>query len=277
MKKLSLLLPIVLVTFLSGCSSSDMPRDFDRIAALKSNSASGVNNIRSEALQQTARGLGAQTALAWRSRQINTILNKQKRNLNKIFNFNLLILPNDVLPPILAEGRDTLNLADPSTIRAADRDYQIVFPPRFVTAPPSWRDYIWMNYKKPEAPNAVLLPKNLAERKIWNKYIRTGWTEGVAQADAIFSANIGRLQRDYQGMILYRKLLAQGMVTAPFVSKADLGVTGGGNAMRINDRVLRITSTSELKPNSNSWKPAITKTKTPYSVPKIQLNPNEKI
>ncbi len=55
-------------------------------------------------------------------------------------------------------------------------------------------------------------------------------------------------------MILYRKLLAQNIVSPPFVSRADLGITGGGDRLRINDQVLRITAVSELKPNSKVWK-----------------------
>ena len=79
------------------------------------------------------------------------------------------------------------------------------------------------------------------------------------QADQIFSSNLARLQRDYEGIILYRKLLAQNMLSRPYVSQADLGVTGGGDDMRINDRVLRITAISQLQPNIKQWNPVIAK------------------
>jgi defect-in-organelle-trafficking protein DotC len=171
-----------------------------------------------------------------------------------------LLLPHNVLPPVLTEGHNLLNLADNFTIRIADVEYQIVYPPRFVTAPPSWRDYIWMNYKKPEIPNSSLLPKTSDESKVWNQYVKIGWNDGVDQANEIFLANVNRLKRDINGMILYKKLYAQNMVTAPYVAEADLGVTGDSNDMKINDKVLRITAISELKPNSKTWKPVVTKT-----------------
>lgn len=254
--KVKIIIPLlVLTSLLAGCAKQ--PDEFVRIATMKPAPAIGINNIRYEALKQSARSTGAQAGLAWRSKQINKLLLDQKNHLNQVFDFNFLVLNHNVLPPVLTEGNNTLNLADDETIRVADKEYQIVYAPRFVTAPPSWRDYIWMNYIKPEIPNATLLPKNNKEVNVWNKFVKIGWNEGVNQADEIFTDNLNRLVRDYDGMILYKKLLVQNMVTAPFVSKADLGITGGGNDMRINDRVLRITSTSELKPNSKKWKPAL--------------------
>jgi defect-in-organelle-trafficking protein DotC len=264
MKERLLILLAFVITLQIGCSSSTKkPVEFSQIEALKSSTApnTNINGIRLSGLKQTARGLGAQGGLAWRSRHLNELLDSQKRNLDHIFNFNYLILNQNVLPPVLVEGKNTLNLADEFTIRASDQDYQITQPPRFITAPPNWRNYIWMGYKKPEIPNSTLLPQSPDERKIWNKYIQIGWNEGVAQADQIFSANLARLQRDYEGMILYRKLLAQKMLTPPYVSKANLGVTGGGNEIRINDRVLRITSIPQLDANTKNWRPVISKKK----------------
>jgi defect in organelle trafficking protein DotC len=254
------LIPLIFFVFIIvGCSSTkDTPDDFSRVASLRPSSASGINNVRATALKQTARSVGAQAGLAWRARQINRILVAQKYKLTQVFNFNYLLLDHNVLPPVLTEANNILNLADDQTIRLADKEYQIVYPPRFVTAPPTWRDYIWMNYKKPEAPNATLLPKNSRESVVWNEFIKVGWNDGVIQANEIFLANLSRLTRDFNGMVLYRKLYAQNMVTSPFVSEADLGITGDSNDLKINDKVLRITSTSELKGDSKKWNPVIT-------------------
>lgn len=245
------------VLLMVGCSSSKTPKELSNIEALKSQAPIKISAIRYDVLKQTARGLAAQASLSWRSYQLNSMLEYQKRKLDQIFNFNALILNKNVLPPVLSEGRYNLNLADELTIRASDHYYRIEQQPRFVTTPPNWRNYIWMPYKKPETPNSTLLPQNATERRIWNEYVQVGWNEGVAQADEIFSANLARLHRDYEGMILYRKLLAQNMVTPPYVSQADLGVTGDGNNLHINDRVLRITSIPQLKTNYKNWNPVI--------------------
>jgi defect-in-organelle-trafficking protein DotC len=217
-----------------------------------------INAARYAVLRDTAVTTGAQAGLAWRSQAINEMLEKDSRNLDKSFNFISLMLRCNVLPPVLVEGRDTLHIDGTDAIRLSDRVYKIETPPRFVTAPPHWREYLWMAFKSPEKPSPSLLPQNDDERCVWNEYITVGWTEGLQQADSIFSANLGRLKRDYNGMVLYRKLLAQNMVSPPYVAKSELGVTGDENEMRINDQVLRITSTSKLQTNSKCWKAAVT-------------------
>jgi defect-in-organelle-trafficking protein DotC len=217
----------------------------------------GVGKIRRIALHDTGMSISARCALAWRAKQINAELLTKVALLDHSFNFNNLILDNNVLPPVLMEGREVLNLAGPDVIRLADRVYRIETQAHFVTTPPTWRDYLWMNYPQPDIPDRSLLPRNAKEREIWLEAIHLGWEEGVRQANAIFDENVARLRRDYAGMILYRKLYAQHMVSAPFVATTNLGVTGGGANMRVNDKVLRITALPSLLPNSNTWRPVI--------------------
>ena len=225
-----------------------------QVKPITAKSKSAVSSIRLQALQDTAMSVSARSALAVQAKTINSQMELQDRHLGQVFNFNGLLMPHNVLPPVLAEGRDSLNLANDETIRIADRTYQIVSQARFVTTPPHWREYLYMDYKKPEVPNAVLLPKNAEEKQAWDKYVQQGWQQGLKQADQIFADNLARLKRDYAGMVLYRKLLAQHMVSAPFVARTELGITGGGSDMRINDQVLRITALPSLQSNSKAWK-----------------------
>ena len=115
-----------------------------------------------------------------------------------------------------------------------------------------------MSYNKPSTPEKSLLPKNNSESVVWNQALKAGWTQGLTQANEIFANNLNRMKRDMNGMVLYRKLLASNMVTAPYVSKADMGVTGNDKEIRINDKVLRIAANSKLIPNASKWKPVIT-------------------
>lgn len=221
--------------------------------------SSQVNPIRLSALQETATTLGARGALAWRSYEINESLKQQASYLDQVFDFNQLLIGNNVLPPVLVEANSPVNLSSSTSIRLASKIYEISAPATFVTAAPTWRTYLWMNFKKPEMPDQTLLPQTQAEAIVWNKYIKIGWEQGLSQANSIFSANLSRLKRDYTGIVLYRKLLAQGMVSAPFVAQADMGVTGDDNQLRINDRVLRITEGSKLQTNPKKWAPVLTK------------------
>lgn len=218
-----------------------------------------LSKIREMALKEIALSLGAQTGLACRAKVIDEQLNRHARRLDAVFDFQNLVLEHNILPPVLLEGRRTLNLADTQTIRLSDRTYKVAKQARFITTPPNWRQYLWMDYQKPEKPDPSLLPKNRVEKQIWDFYVTKGWFKGYEQANIILEENVARIREDITGMILYRKLLAMNMVSAPFVSDTELGVTGNGEEMHIDDRVLRITVLPELNINSKEWYAAVAK------------------
>jgi len=221
--------------------------------------ADKINPIRYAGIRQAATSLGARGGLAWQGRNIDFSLQAESVFLDQVFDFNQLLLNHNVLPPVLSQSDNNLALDDNDTLRIATKMYRIIKPARFVTAPPNWRDYLWLRFKKPHLTDRSLLPQTRAEAEVWNHFINVGWRNGTEQANAIFTANLNRLKRDMLGIILYRKLLALHMVSAPFVSKAQLGVTGDATQMRIDDQVLRITAQSELQPNPSKWMPILTK------------------
>lgn len=273
MKKIALVSLIASATLLQGCETThdpNDPRELVQISGLKSFGFNGsdMSGLRLTALRETAESTGAQAGLAWRAEQINCFLKEREPELRQIYNFRALMLRDDVMPPVMAEGRRELNIADYETVRSADVVYRVISPPVFVSNPPHWREYLWMNYNAPERPNETLLPKKTEEAAVWNCFVRKGWDQGVKQADVIFEANLNRLTRDYNGMVLYHRLYAMNMITAPFVSKAELGVTGDGREMRVNDRILRIASTSQLNTDASEWKAAI------YPLKVAKRNPN---
>ncbi len=258
---------IMLITMLSltlsltACTLRSSNKS-DNLQSLKklSGSASKPKNgaIRSQSLRDTALSVGARGGLAWRAAQINKVLLQHENMLYRLFNFNAMLLDKNVLPPVLTDARNTLTLGGTDTIRIADRTFQIIEQAKFVTAVPVWRDYLWLSYAPPETPDKSLLPKNREEQIVWKKFIDEGWRAGVQQAEIIFKENIARLQRNYKGMILYRTLLAQNIVSPPFVAQLDMGITGGGSDLTVNDRVLRITAFPTLQNNSQEWKTEIT-------------------
>jgi len=221
--------------------------------------AHNMGRIREMGLKEIALSLGAQSGLAWRADFINRELTKNARRLDAVYDFNALVLEHNILPPVLLEGRNTLNLADTQTIRISDRMYKVYKQAHFITTPPNWRQYLWMDYKKPEVPHISLLPKTKQERQLWCNYVDRGWKNGIEQANTILAESVARLKEDYTGMILYRKLYAMNMVSPPYVSHTDLGVTGDATEIHIDDRVLRITALPALNINSNEWRAAVAK------------------
>ena len=55
-------------------------------------------------------------------------------------------------------------------------------------------------------------------------------------------------------MLTYKILLKQGLITPTVVASSNLGVTGGGNEMSINDQIYRITDHAQLDSNTKNWK-----------------------
>lgn len=258
-----IIVSLMSLLLLSACVHR-VPDELTHISGLRAQPRHNMmTDIRGTAIRETAATLGAQSALAWRTNQINKILYHHEEALSNIFNFRTLLLKHNVMPPILITADNIVNVGNESVIRTAEKMYAIKIPPRFVTATPSWHDYLVIHYAKPETPNRTLLPKNKEETEVWNKTIVKSWKYGVEQADHIFEANLARLKQHYQGMLLYRKLLAQNMVTAPYVAETTLGVTGNQQSLRLNDRILRISGTSALVTDTESWQATLKHLKTP--------------
>lgn len=217
-----------------------------------------INTIRIQALRDAALSVGARGGLAYGTKNNLKILSIYEKYLDRIFNFYSLLVEESVLPPVLVEARNALSLTGTDIIRIADRNYKIIRQARFVTSPPNWREYLWKPFEEPELPDKSLLPKNTQEQFIWEKYIDQGWIEGIKQADCILKENINIITRDFKGMILYRKLLAQGMITPPFVSSIELGITGDRNNLNVNDQIFKITAFPSLQTDPSQWKTKIT-------------------
>jgi defect-in-organelle-trafficking protein DotC len=215
------------------------------------------SKIRGKAVEDAGLSIGAQSGLAYRAKDIDSALVRIDRTLDLLYDFNAIMLENNVLPPVLQEGQELLNMPNSQALRLTDRTYRILAQARFVTTVPNWRQYLWLDYHLPEKPHPSVLPKTDEERKIWQESVAKGWQKGMQQADNIFRTNQARLKQDYLGMVLYRKLLAQNIVSQPYVSKVELGITGDGNQINIDDRVLRIAALPALKPDSREWRSAL--------------------
>jgi len=138
----------------------------------------------------------------------------------------------------------------------ADRVLNIGQNARITSTARTWRSYLEREWGDIDPPPDILRPENRAEKIAWERNLKKGWEMGVFQADEIFQADLNRLVADYQGMVRYCSLLAQGMVTPPYALQVDRGVTGGGDEMRIGDRALSLTELPQLQTGHKEWQPA---------------------
>ena len=215
-------------------------------------------NIRMNAIKDAALALGAQSGLANESKKIDDKLFSYSSKLDKVFDFNQLLINQNVLPPVISESHNSVNMGDGAqSFRLLGHTYKIIRQVKFVTAPPTWRKYLFMRYGKPALPNRILLPVNKLESDVWENNINLGWKTGVNQAFNIYKINISRLVRDYVGMLLYKKLVSEGIISPVYVLKKDNGITGDKNRVNIDDRVYEIKNHPELQANNHLWKPII--------------------
>ncbi len=215
---------------------------------------SSVSELRKQALSDVAASFGASAGLTKRMIEIKSDLDKWGIPLDKAFNFEKMRIAQGVLPPVISEGRANYAQHSDFEVRVSDVAFKKESSERFVSVYPTWRDYLQFPTTSFEMPDKSLLPQNEAEVIIWDEWVKSGWAVGYKQAQDIFDNALSRLKRDYLGMIKYKILLAQGVVSSPVVARANMGVTGGGNEMLINDQIFRITDQSSLNANRGDWK-----------------------
>jgi defect-in-organelle-trafficking protein DotC len=217
--------------------------------------------IRADAQREAALSYGARGGLAYRTFEIQRRLAEYDTSLTKAFDFSRLLVaaPSGLLiePPIVSEAqRAVLVNSGGQDAAVADRIYRINRVARIVTAARNWHLYLERDWGRVDPPAAILLPKTDEEKTAWSAYVKQGWDAGVTQADETFESDVDRLTNDFTGMVRYRELLAQGMISPPYALANDRGVTGGGSEMRVGDRGVTITGQSALIPKSASWNTA---------------------
>lgn len=238
-------------------SGNAAPRDLSREGIMSSSMEKWDNNAEQDArlqsIQVAAASLGSQAGLAARSAQIQRALISRANEYDRAFNFGALMLEPGFVPPVISEGRNAYNQPNDNEARASDWVFKIERPARIVSATPTWRTYLLGSGTPAVRPDNSVLPKTRQEKDTWDAWAQRGWDEGARLADQNFEANLARLKQDFEGMVRFKTLYEQGLVSKPMLARAALGVTGGGDEMAIGDRIIRITNKASLDANKNNW------------------------
>lgn len=218
-------------------------------------------DIRNDAMRESALSYGARGGLAWRTYQIRQEMETRSRYLDKVYDFRQLLIaaPSGLLiePPIINEAVDAMVIEQGGQNAAvSDRYYNISRNARIVSTARTWRAYLERQWGNVQPPPDILLPITKEDQKKWDDWFDEGWKAGIEQADDIFQADLNKLSSDYQGMVRYRQLLSQGMVSPPYALQVDRGVTGNGTEMRVGDRAVSITGQPALQTETQEWSPA---------------------
>lgn len=249
----------------SGVSHADTPPTLESLQKIQGTEQKQEAGFRGrvEAQKEAALSFGLRGGLAWRTYEINQRLQRYAEPLSRTYDFRQLLMsaPGGVYvePPVIEEQLEALKIADQGQSAAlTDKILTISANARLVTTARDWRTYLERSWGPPELPPNQLLPKTPEEQANWAKWVKEGWGKGIEQADDIFAEDMARLNRDFTGMVRYRKLLAEAVVSAPYAGLVERGVTGGGVEMRIGDRAVSITGPAQLKTQSETWRPIST-------------------
>lgn len=269
---LSLLLPAVLLTGCgtsintpfgnAGTATTAPPPDINAWLTPQNERPEGVSDTRWQMLSDAGRTLGFRGGKAQRSWELIQALNSRDSTLSALFDFRPLISPEGWLPPVIDEAKDVAHITQ-DQIRTSSHVWSIVRPERFVSNPPSWRDWMMKGMATSATPGTEgsVVPEDSTQRKIWENAMRQGWQEGRENADLTLEANMNRLTRDYKGMMLYSLLWKQGMITRPEIVDQSQTVTGNGKKMVTGDRVRRLKTHATFDLQKNHWRPTVSKGK----------------
>ena len=214
---------------------------------------------RAAAVRLAALGFGSRAGLARRGWEIGAMLDRHGKRLSAIYRFGDLMLREEgfwVLPPVVAETRRAFRLERTGTRAAsAERVLRIVEPARLVSAAPGWRDWLRRSWPDAEPPAAVLFPRDADETARWRRLLAEGWAQGRALADDIFAADLDRLNRTFEGAILWHRLHRAAMVSAPGIEIAHAGVSGHERLMRVGTASARLARAVRFELDAGRWAP----------------------
>lgn len=184
------------------------------------------------AVRDAGRRLGATTAYAKQAEHLYSSVAIYDDYLAEIFDFGGLMLPEGIIPPVLAQTENTIsfnreNGRETKEIRA--QVLKTVRKARFANSGgPHWRTYLRLTLPAQETPHPKLQDEIDAHRDAWQRGVREGYEKGVEQANQAFEIAINEMSRDYAGMQLFRLLWLAGQVEAPKIVDQNANVIGGG-------------------------------------------------
>lgn len=190
---------------------------------------------------------------------IRTIVAKNERNLDAIYNFSPLMIHERIAPPVITEAKDITQSDNGSNLRTTGAVYKIEKQAHFSTLPPNWRTYLTFpkseyEVDQVEAPTKELFPKGVKNAKelVKQKTVK-GFRDGQLQAQKIFTYSLNRLNRDYIGMARFHEFVIAGKVSMPSIARRELALTANASSMVFDEKLLTIRTLPSFEGNMLNW------------------------
>ncbi len=239
-------------------------RHFDRPAYSRSAPNEGMRNeaqkARSQAIADTALSVGVKAGLSWQLRNIEAAVNKAGRDLDLVYDFTPLMIKQRVVPAVITEARDLYNQDGDYAVRLSGAFYTIKQQARFASVAPNWREYLTFPRTTVDKSGmmGMMMPNGDTERDVWRVTVKSGWEQGVEQANIMLTMAMDRLNRDFVGMTRFHRFAIEGKVSLPAIATEEIAVTKEGATMATDETLLRLTTLPDFNSKINTWQGVVT-------------------
>ena len=222
--------------------------------------ANDGRKIRSHYQREAALRFGSQSGFVSRARDILKTIESRSGELSSVYDFSRVTRPAPggtglFVPPVVRRAEDAFQSASNGrTISASDTYHVILKPERLSPVQPTWQDWLLFEPGAPKPLPTSMSPVDAAERRQVKDWINEGWTAGARQADRELSDRLHRLQRDFEGMLEFRRLAALGMIDEAEFASAEFGITGEPGEMRIGDRTISLEGEVDFRRDPTRWR-----------------------
>ena len=218
-----------------------------------------AQKARAQALMDTATGIGLRAGLSWQLRNVDAAVGKLSRDLELIYNFNPLMIQQRVVPPVITEARDLYNQEGDFAVRLSGAYYKIERQARFASVSPNWREYLSFPKATVMQPGRMSLsPATDEEREIWREAVKSGWDQGVEQANIMLTQAMDRLNRDFGGMARFHRFVITGKISLPAIATEDIAVSRAPAVLAVDETLLRITTLPDFNSKIGEWQGIVT-------------------
>lgn len=230
----------------------------DALKAQKKEHENEAAKARSQALLNTALGVGVKAGMAWQLRNIEAVIQRREREFDTVYDFSHLMIRDRVVPPVVTEARDLYNQDGDYVFRLSGAYYTIENQARFSSVAPNWREYL--TFPKPNVDRSTLFgmfPRDPDEEYIWKLAVADGWEQGVDQANIMLKHGLDRMNRDLVGMIRFHTFVLEGKITMPAIANESIAVSKSGRTMAVDETLFRITTLPEFNEKIQVWNASV--------------------
>ena len=139
--------------FANDFDAGTAPRDLLRYEGSEESLGDKYSDLEVRAVRQAGRRLGATAGYNQQAEALYQEIEQYDEYLDQIFNFQKLLLPEGIIPPVIAQTDRVIEHTTPQSKTIRARVYKTLVDAKFVNPrPPSWRSYLNLSRTEIERP-----------------------------------------------------------------------------------------------------------------------------